>query len=612
MTIQRILTTISLQRSGLDLEARTVPVTLATDTPLRHGAKNIILRHGENALDLSQVTDDGIPLLVMHNGHSLPIGRLKTITMGDHQTTAVAHFGRSAQAGEMLREVGDGTITDISVGADPASADSITELDANTLVVERWRPVEGSLVSIGLDPATKIHRSEEPKMPDTQAALESISGRSAEIRRVFEGLDTPDYLRMQIEALSSDETVEIVRAKLLDHMKVASVSVQQAPMIQQGVDEGEKYREGARAAIMQRTGLLQGDEKKANDELCRRSEFTGMSLSELARDYVRRQRGSGIVGMSRDQVVGEAFVTRGIISHGTSDFGSILNDVSNKALAVAYEETPTTWQEWVPTGSLPDFKQAQISNTSSFSDVDVIYNDAEYQYGDMDDKHELAQIETRGKLFSIGRRAIVNDDLNALTRVPQIMARSQARALNSACYAVLTANAAVNEDSVNLFHSNHGNLGTGATAPTVASLDAAFTSMATQNALGPDGGAQTGAVLNIRPQYWIGPAALAFTAQSIVAASKDPSVDSGEAPNPFQNSLTVVWDAVLDATSTTHWYLAADPRTIDTLKVFFLDGQSSPTLEQQEGFTRDGVIFKTRFDWDVAALDFRGLFKEGA
>ena len=40
-----------------------------------------------------------------------------------------------------------------------------------------------------------------------------------------------------------------------------------------------------------------------------------------------------------------------------------------------------------------------------------------------------------------------------------------------------------------------------------------------------------------------------------------------------------------------------------------VDGMDVPYLEQQEGFTVDGIAWKVRIDAGVAALDYRGLVK---
>ncbi len=41
----------------------------------------------------------------------------------------------------------------------------------------------------------------------------------------------------------------------------------------------------------------------------------------------------------------------------------------------------------------------------------------------------------------------------------------------------------------------------------------------------------------------------------------------------------------------------------------YLDGMDVPYLEQQEGFTVDGIAWKVRIDAGVAALNYRGMVK---
>ncbi|MBN0691008.1 Clp protease ClpP, partial [Pseudomonas aeruginosa] len=64
----------------------------------------------------------------------------------------------------------------------------------------------------------------------------------------------------------------------------------------------------------------------------------------------------------------------------------------------------------------------------------------------------------------------------------------------------------------------------------------------------------------------------------------------------------------LDDASATAWYMDAKKGS-DTIEVAYLDGVDTPYLEQQEGFTVDGVASKVRIDAGVAPLDFRGLQK---
>ena len=124
----------------------------------------------------------------------------------------------------------------------------------------------------------------------------------------------------------------------------------------------------------------------------------------------------------------------------------------------------------------------------------------------------------------------------------------------------------------------------------------------------------TNAYLNIRPGHMIIPVALVGTARTLLAAQYDPAGTAGTLPpNPWQGRLTLTADPILDATSTTAWYLAAPKgnSTIDTVTVFFLEGSNGqPMVEEQEQFTSDGITYKVRIDAVARALDWRGMYKD--
>ena len=47
----------------------------------------------------------------------------------------------------------------------------------------------------------------------------------------------------------------------------------------------------------------------------------------------------------------------------------------------------------------------------------------------------------------------------------------------------------------------------------------------------------------------------------------------------------------------------------DTIEVAYLNGIDTPYVEQEQGFSIDGVRSKVRIDAGVAPLDYRGLYK---
>jgi hypothetical protein len=235
-----------------------------------------------------------------------------------------------------------------------------------------------------------------------------------------------------------------------------------------------------------------------------------------------------------------------------------------------------------------------------FEKLDEIPESGEYKHGTIGERAESIKLATYGKLFSITRQAIINDDLTAFTDIPRKMGRAAARTVGDLVFSILIDNPAMS-DSVALFHADHNNLASSGTAITAASVGAGRTAMRTQK----DGTA----TLNIRPSFLIVPAAQEDTARVLMTSETDPSKTNSRVPNPVRGAAEIIVDARLDDASTTAWYLAADPNTFDTIEVGYLDGIAAPFLDQQDGWTIDGVEYKVRIDAAAAPLEFRTLYK---
>lgn len=350
-------------------------------------------------------------------------------------------------------------------------------------------------------------------------------------------------------------------------------------------DESDKFRAGVTGGLLIRAGLTTMDST---------NEFRGYTLTELARACLTR-RNISTKGLDKMGVVAAAF------THATSDFTNLLADVANKALLKGWQESEETFQQWTSRGTLPDFKASKRVDLNTFPALSKVEQGAEYTYATIGDRGETIQLATYGKLFSITRHAIVNDDLDSFTRIPAKMGRAAIRTVGNLVYAVLTVNPNM-ADGVALFHANHANLLTSAALST-ASVDVASAAMAKQTDA-------TGNTLNINMAYLVVPRALRGLAQTIATAENEvTSAKTATLPNWMRNTFQVIADPRLDNASASNWFGAANPMVNDTIEVAYLDGNDAPTLEQQGGWTVDGVEFKVRIDAGVKALDHRGLVK---
>ncbi|UXE39621.1 Clp protease ClpP [Raoultella ornithinolytica] len=379
-----------------------------------------------------------------------------------------------------------------------------------------------------------------------------------------------------------DCSVDQAKDKLLALLgKDASPSAKNTPShIHAG--NGNFVADGIRQALMARAGF----ENQERDNV-----YNGMTLREYAR-MALTEKGIGVSSYNPMQMVGLA------LTHSTSDFGNILLDVANKSLLQGWDEAAETFELWTKKGQLSDFKTAHRVGLGGFPSLRQVREGAEYKYVTTGDKGETIALATYGEIFSVTRQAIINDDLNQLTDVPMKMGRAAKATIGDLVYAILTKNPKLSDGKA-LFHADHKNLSTGAIS--VSSLDNARKLMRLQK--------EGDRSLNIRPAFMLVPVALETLAnQTIKSASvKGADINAGII-NPIQNFADVIAEARLDDNDAFAWYLMAAKGT-DTIEVAYLNGVDTPYIDQQEGFTTDGIATKVRIDAGVAPLDYRGLVK---
>lgn len=391
-------------------------------------------------------------------------------------------------------------------------------------------------------------------------------------------------------------TLQEATLKMVDLMSVANPPM--GPGItESGRTELEKFTLAAEDAICLRGSMRL--EKPAPGA----QELRGRTLRELSREYLERM-GISTRTMTNNQLAGVALgVVRLSGMHTTSDFAGILSNVASKVMQKAYTEAPSTWQAWCSVADASDFKPSERPQLSEAPSLELINEHGEYTAGSFSDFKEANQIKTYGRKLSITRKTIINDDLNALLRIPMAFGAAGSRRINDIVYYILTGNQVMSYDSKALFHSDHANLASPADVFGTTGVSNGRENMRKQT--GPNG-----AVLNIVPRFLLVPAALETSADVLLrsVASTDSEKNSGVI-NPFQNSLVPVVEARLDSNSKTAWYLAADPNQVDTVEVMFLDGVQQPVIEEAEASDIDGKSFYVRLDVGARALDHRGLRK---
>lgn len=650
-----------------NLESRTVPASLSSESPVDRFFGREILVHDSDAVDLSRA-GDGLPLLWNHNTDE-PIGVVERIKIKDGKLRGVLRFSNNKKAIEVFNDVRDGFLKNISIGYQVNKFEE--QANSNDIRVTGWTLLESSVVTVPADASVGINRSlsgvnemadenhtpavevgttdhsgagNEPVTPirqiDTNAvrakAVLDERNRLKEIDGIFANPIVPrdsvyDGIRAQAlnEGWSADQTRKIVMETLggeaepvsnqgavPDDVQVFGIGRRSQPAespanqprplgagVRMGEDQTEKFRNGFTEAMLVKAGVL--TDRKSIDG-ARAGGFVGKRLIVLAGDYCR-MHGINTQAMDDDAVAARALTYRAA-GQTTSDFTNILANVANKSLLQGWEEAPETWQIWTRRGTLPDFKTAEISGLSGFTGLDEVPEDGDITYGKFTDRKETIKLVSYAKKYRITRKLIINDDLRALSAIPRAMGRAGNRKVGDITYALLNGiGPTLNQDSTALFDtSSHKNYVAASTAPTVATLNTAAVAMAKQT------DPNTSAVLNIQPRFLMVPKALEHTARVLMAATYDPAGTGATLPpNPFSGRYEVITDARLDGQTygTAAWYLLADPNIFDTFEVAFLNGMAEPYMRENQEWDGQGTSYLVGVDFGVSALDFRSVHK---
>jgi HK97 family phage major capsid protein/HK97 family phage prohead protease len=171
-------------------EERTMEFSFSSEYPVQRYFGNEVLSHERGAVDLSRLAD-GAPLLFNHDT-SRVVGVVERAWLdGDKKRGMVSvKFSRNAFAQEVMADVADGVLRNVSVGY------SINQMEERSgdFVATSWSPYEVSIVGVPADPTIGIGRSLEadgaataatqtqplnPPMEDTSLDLEAVRAQAA-------------------------------------------------------------------------------------------------------------------------------------------------------------------------------------------------------------------------------------------------------------------------------------------------------------------------------------------------------------------------------------------------------------------------------------------------
>lgn len=606
--LEKLRAPASVVPSSVNEKARTVDVTFYTGAEIMRwswaeGEFNLVFSLDPKHVVLERL-NGGAPVLDSHNsgGVSSIFGVVVRAWISNGKGYATLRFSERAEVEPVWRDVLAGVIRNVSMGAIVHQLTDVTPKGAKvkTYRATKWEPAELSLVAVPADAGAQTLAAGErfpceliggPMDPtkiittDPAADVATERARSAEILRACRVAKLePDVAETLI---ANGATIEKAQSEIFRLMAERD----EAQPIRSTITVGAEYGavDGPHGISERMAQALAWRASPTGDLPDAARQFARSSASDCAAELLSA-RGFHVRGASKSRVVDLAL--------STTDYPNLLANTANKLLIPAYEAAKPTYLLLCARRDLRDFKPANVVKVGDFPLPLEVPENGAIQLGYFSESNETWSLLTYGRRIGISRQALVNDDLGGFGVVMNGYARRLRDFENALFFTLLTSAAGAGPtmgDSVALFHSTHGNLGS-ATAITVDSLGAGRAAMQKQASL-------DGVKLNLLPRFLlVSPDKLTLAEQYLTGIS--PSQPSNA--NPFPGRLTAVSDANLAGNP---WYLWADPSVIQSALFGYLEGEPGPRVSVRQGHEIEGVDLRVGLDFAVTFAEHRGLWR---
>lgn len=607
----------------LSEENRSVQVVISSTTPVLEFDRSfddviptVILPEGIETPRIGQV-----PLLDCHDRMSTEsqIGSVRNMKAEGDEFVGDAFFASDDKSERVFSLVKDGHLTDYSISARILDGFILEEGETKTInnrsftgpikIVTKSSVSEVSSCPIGADSNAKNrskkdgHKMAEAieKKPETPAivapvvvdqeavrseAITAERSRVAEVESLCRGLKMDDKFISEVKALDVTEVKERALKVIAKQNEEIQVNT---PHVTKVAEPLEKFRTAAGDALMMRVGKLDKDVSAERQAIAR--EVGSYSLLEICRTLLAKRN------------IQHDHSQHGIISRAisSSDFPILMGNIANKTLLQGFEESAETYTQWADTsGNIRDFKTQTRARAGELGGMQEIIEGEATPYAGRSEQSEEFNLRTFSEGFTLGRKAIINDDLGEMTDAFEEFGKDVRQLYGDLAYDELFANANMGDGNP-LFDATHANLGTqGIISETT--IGEAIRLMKLQKDIG---GRRR---LNIRGKYILssvkneGAVETFFKSDQFVTGSADAT-----RTNIYAGQFTRIYEPRLDDNdSGDPWFMLGPDKTI---QLSFLNGNQSPFMEQMKDFDTDGVKWRVRADVGAKAVKWEGMVR---
>lgn len=552
-----------------DAEARTIEATIASTTPVRRrDARGEFLEILDPAgLDLDSAR--GVSVLNSHNQSGLEnvIGVVDDIWVKGDKVRARVRFSDRPDIRGYVDDVAAGVIRSLSVGYEVAEWREGTQGGQRTRTAIKWTIREVSFVAVPADPQARTRARDD--RGSTNRAIRELAARAGASPAIADGL------------IDREASLEEARSAMFDNILSRGATRVVSSRDHRSFDDPEFFRTAVADGLYMRIEPAHRPDAAAR-------QFVGASVADVARACLQRN-GVSVAGLD-----GGGVITRAL--HTTSDFPAVMAGVLEKTLRASYEAAPSGLKAVARQTTANDFRaKSRIMLDSTGFVLERVTEAGEFKSGSMIDAQEAYKIDTFGKIFSISRQALINDDLNAFGDVSRRLGIAAA-AFEANFLAEMVISNPKMSDGKALFHADHGNVPAQAAALSIEALSAARLAMRKQTGLG-------GGLIAVTPKSLVVSSALETQAEKLLTTLSAIRTDD---VNPLAGRLTLVVEPRLPDES---WFVVADPVQADGLEYSYLASSPGPQIESRAGFEVDGIQTRVRLDFGGGFVDHRAWYR---
>lgn len=592
-------------------------------------------------VDLSglTITEKSRPILKDHSP-SMPVGHTDAIRIaGSELHVEGVISGAGPVAKEIVEAAGNGFPWQASVGVSPSAIETVAKgstaivngqtIQGPAIIARKAMLKEISFVALGADDNTTARIAAGSTNGVLQMADENVSQNDqvkAETLRI-EKIEALCANHPDIAAKAIEEGWDLAKAEIAV-LRAAEIAVLRASRPRISAVRMDRPDEAGiiEASLCLSTGMTEDqvaehfDERTIDAAMSREHRGAGLSTLLFA---VANAGGKHVrPGNVTDQVIRAAFeAERDIQASGYSTFSlsGILSNVGNKNSLAAYQSVESAASRISATRSVKDFKTHTSYRLTGSGMFEKVGPGGQLKHATLTEASYTNKAETFGKMFGISRQDMINDDLGAFNQISSILGRQAALAKEDAVFTLWLSN----PGTPKFFStSDFGNSGSDHNANYIkgAGTTLQISSLTTAEQAFIDQTDDDGKPILVRSKFLLVPSSLKVTAQQLMNTV---GLVGGSSTVLNSNPHAGKWDVIvspylnaqgISGSSSTAWYVMADPADLAAVEIAYLNGNSTPTIETaQMDFATLGVQMRGYFDFGVALVDPRAaVMSKGA